>query len=208
VSRAYSHYWMTVRRGREPLDFAAALAAEPVRLAGDHLARSDYSYASRGRYGAQVERYLKLFPREQMLFLLSDDLKRRPEETLARVYAFLGLSPVRYTPISDEEAHQAYMPISRGFQGLLEERSRLKRLGKALLPSFVRRPLMDLMYRLQEHNRRPFATPPLDQALRARLATEFAPDLRRLQQLTGCDLGHWLAPAAAPATPLAAAAAS
>jgi hypothetical protein len=191
VARAYSHYWMTVRRGREPLDFAAALAAEPGRMGGDHLTRSDFSYASRGHYAVQIQRYLDHFSREQMLFLFSDDLKRNPASALDQVYGFLGLQPIPYRPISDEESHQAYMPISMGFQGLLDERSKLKKFSKALLPGFVRRPMMDLLYQVQERNRKPFKPPPMDPASKARLQDEFAADIDYLQELTGNSLGAW-----------------
>lgn len=192
VSRAYSHYWMTVRRGREPLGFSAALAAEPGRMLGDHLSQSDFSYASRGYYAAQVSRYLDYFPLDRMLFLLSDDLKRLPEGTLSRVYDFLGLPPIPYQPISDEESHQAFIPISMSFQGLLDEGARLKMLGKALLPSAVRRPLMAMMYQIQERNRKAFDVPPMEPQLKARLMDGYVADLLQLQKITGRHLDTWL----------------
>jgi hypothetical protein len=192
VSRAYSHYWMTVRRGREPLSFADALLAEPSRLArGSHLEQSDFSYFSRGLYHEQVRRYLEHFPRDQMLFLLSDDLKREPAQTLASVYRFLGVASRPYEPITEDEAHQAYMPVSTAFQGLLEPQSRLKRIGKQLLPATVRGPLMDLLWRVQERNRKPFKAPPLDVSLRTELQTRYAPDHEALAALIGRDLSAW-----------------
>ncbi len=39
AARAWSHYWHNVARGKEPLDFAAALDAEPARLAAGGLDR-------------------------------------------------------------------------------------------------------------------------------------------------------------------------
>ena len=192
VSRAFSHYWMTVRRGREKLSFPDALAAEPERMRGDHLSQSDFSYASRGLYATQVERYLNYFPREQMLFLLSEDLKREPESNLARVYKFLDLPSIPFQSISDEESHQAYMPISKSFQGLLDESSKIKRFGKAILPASVRRPMMNFLYRLQARNRRKFVTPPLDELVKIRLKEEFSVEVERLQHLIGRDLAAWL----------------
>ncbi|MBI5750777.1 MAG: sulfotransferase [Hydrogenophilales bacterium] len=193
ISRAYSHYWMTVRRGREPLDFADALDAESERMRGDHLSQSDFSYSRRGFYFEQVSRYLKYFPRGNLFFLLSEDLKREPQETLRRIYAFLDLPSIPYVPISEEESHQAYMPVSMGFQGLLDEKSRIKRVAKALLPVGVRRPMMGLMWWIQTRNRKPFKASPMAPALRAHLRDRFAPDIRQLQELIGRDLSHWLA---------------
>lgn len=196
VSRAYSHYWMTVRRGREPLPFAEAIAAEPSRLAdGSHLEQSDFSYLSRGLYFAQVCRYLAHFPREQMLFLLSDDLRKAPERTLQHVYEFIGIPARPYEPISDDEAHQAYMPISMTFQGLLDTGSRVKAIGKTLLPAVIRRPAMQWMWQLQKYNRRQFKPPSLDEALRAKLTEHFNEDRAGLAATIGRDLGAWSAPA-------------
>ncbi len=103
VSRAFSHWQHNASRGLETLGFDAALDAEPERLALDaeRLAdpgyRSDahrlWSYAARGRYAEQLERWLAVYPRQQLLVVRSDDLYGRPAETHARVLDFLELPP-------------------------------------------------------------------------------------------------------------------
>jgi Sulfotransferase domain len=103
VDRAYSQFSMSQREGEEELDsFEEALAKEDERLDGERarcMADSRYnswpigcwSYLMRSRYAEQLERWLPLFPREQFLFLDSEALARRPEQTLQGVYDFLGL---------------------------------------------------------------------------------------------------------------------
>lgn len=104
VDRAYSHYLFERARGDEPLEFAAALDAEPRRLAGEEaaLARcSTYvskphkhaSYVARGNYAPQLERWFAHFPREQMLVLRSEDFYGQTPATFARVTAFLKMKP-------------------------------------------------------------------------------------------------------------------
>lgn len=104
VSRAFSHWQHTRMRGLEPLAFDDALDAEPERLAGeearlaaDPTYRSDahriWSYASRGEYAVQLERWLAVYRREQLLVLRSEDLYRDPAGTHARALEFLGLPP-------------------------------------------------------------------------------------------------------------------
>lgn len=174
------------------MSFADALAAEPARMAnGTHVERSDFSYFSRGLYHQQVSRYLEHFPISQMLFLLSEDLQRRPAATLETVYRFLGVADRPYEPITEDEAHQAYMPVSLAFQGLLEPASRLKRLGKRMLPAAVRKPMMSLMWRIQERNRKPFKASPMHSQLRAELRDRYADDRATLTQLIGRDLSFW-----------------
>ena len=158
VERAYSHYQMEVRWGRETLPFDEALDREeaelPVllgRAVADPLDTSDggfpRSYLGRGRYAEQLERWLALFPREQLLVETSDDLLESPRDVMQRVAAHL-----------DIPAHDA--------------------------PSY---PLEGV---------RPY--PPLDDALRDRLASAFVSDNRRLEELLGRELGWSGAPSVRP----------
>ena len=53
------------------------------------------SYAARGMYAEQLERWLELFPREQLLVLTTDELAAQPEEAMERIADFLGVPPWR-----------------------------------------------------------------------------------------------------------------
>jgi len=106
VDRAYSHYQHEVALDREPLSFEDALAAEEERLRGeeDHMLADpayfshawwNYTYRARGLYADQLERWLAVFPREQLLIVPTDDLAADPGATYARVLEFLGAVPHR-----------------------------------------------------------------------------------------------------------------
>jgi hypothetical protein len=103
VDRALSHYHHEVALGREPLTFEEAIEAEPERTRGEEprLAREpgyfshawwDYTYLARGRYAEQLERWLAVFPPEQLLVVASDQLSAAPGAAYARVLEFLGAS--------------------------------------------------------------------------------------------------------------------
>lgn len=104
VDRAYSHYQHEVALGREPLTFEQALAQEDERMRGE-LGRMtadpryfshawwNYTYAARGLYAEQLERWYASFPREQLLAVGTEELAAAPAETYARVLAFLGAPP-------------------------------------------------------------------------------------------------------------------
>jgi hypothetical protein len=106
TSRAYSQYRQNVRWNVEPLSFDEALDAEAERLCapleqvmkgidgdrGTPLYR--YSYASRGHYAEQLDRWHEHFPKEQFLILRSVDFQRDPEAGYRRVCRFLGLPEV------------------------------------------------------------------------------------------------------------------
>ncbi|HYY76617.1 MAG TPA: sulfotransferase domain-containing protein [Gaiellaceae bacterium] len=111
VARAYSHYQMMCRMGREKLSFEEALAAEEERLAGaeEQLAAGEEAltrrghrghhhhrhraYFARGLYADQLERWLASFPREQLLVLRAEDFFARPAEVYAETLAFLHVRP-------------------------------------------------------------------------------------------------------------------
>jgi hypothetical protein len=101
VDRALSHYNHEVALGREPLSFEDALDAEDERLRGEaermtadprYFSREwwGHTYKARGRYAEQLEHWLAVFPREQLLVVSSDDLGAEPERTHAQVLEFLG----------------------------------------------------------------------------------------------------------------------
>jgi hypothetical protein len=104
VDRALSHYNHEVALGREPLSFEDALDAEDERLRGEverleadpsYFSRPwwSHTYKARGRYAEQLERWLGVFPPEQLLFLPTEDLGAEPQQTHARVLEFLGAPP-------------------------------------------------------------------------------------------------------------------
>ena len=71
------------------------MAGERERMEGDPAYFSyawwNYTYVSRGRYAEQLERWFAVFPREQVLVLLTDDLAADTPGTYRRVLEFLDV---------------------------------------------------------------------------------------------------------------------
>src|SRR5205814_1850504 len=98
----FSHYQHEVALGREQLSFEEALAREDERMQGEveRMLRDaayfshawwNYTYAARGRYAEQLERWFEAFPREQVLVLLTDELAADTAGAYRRVLDFLGV---------------------------------------------------------------------------------------------------------------------
>jgi hypothetical protein len=146
VRRAYSHYWHERDKGREPLSFEDAIAAEPERVEREHarLATGEiersashqyFSYLARGRYAEQLERWLQFYTREQLLVLRFEDLAREPLPVLNRTLDWLGLPAMasarleprntrRYPPIAPETAaslQEYFAPHNAELESLLGE---------------------------------------------------------------------------------------
>lgn len=131
IERAYSHYQLARRNGREKLSFAEAVAVEEKRLAGTEKKLRDpqarvwhhraHSYVARGLYADQLERWLAYFPREQLLVLRAEDLFAQPDRILTEVLAFLGLRPLPLAKARHRN-RAVYAPLDPEVRALLEER--------------------------------------------------------------------------------------
>jgi hypothetical protein len=119
VERAYSHYNLARRNGREPRSFEQALAAENDRLAGEEerlLADPSYrgeayntqSYRTRGLYLRQLEWWWARFPQERLLILRSEDMFADPAAVYRELTGFLGLRP------HEPRSYQARNRVSYG----------------------------------------------------------------------------------------------
>lgn len=87
AERAFSHFLMRFRTG--------GLVAEKGTVPGEEDIREGFSnnrdYIERSRYYKYIERYLKKFPKENMHFVVLDDLKNDPISVLSGIFEFLGV---------------------------------------------------------------------------------------------------------------------
>jgi hypothetical protein len=99
VERALSQYFFSQRRGNESLPLLPALQAEEQRLQDTpEVSFHHHSYKTRGHYADQLQRYLALFPREQLLILPAERWFRQPQAVLQEVCAFVGVPPFAAPP--------------------------------------------------------------------------------------------------------------
>lgn len=198
IRRAYSQYLMTKRRGYEDLDFRTALLAEQERMAGEHIdfAYDHWSYAARGFYADQIERWQAALPEADFLFLMSETLTRadsNSETGYDRVCRFIGTEPHPELLEDRARSNVASAPQFSGLRDMIyaaKGRSALRRRIMALLPAGLKRRIFLAIDRL---NQRPIthqdetAFDDLPQPLlRAMLD-----DTARTATLTGLDLTAW-----------------
>lgn len=83
VQRALSNHRHEVRVGHANADdtsFEAGLANNPM-------------YIEQSRYAKHLKNWRKVFPTEQMLILLMDDIKLAPAESAKQLFNFIGVDP-------------------------------------------------------------------------------------------------------------------
>ena len=98
AQRAYSQYCLACGHGVEWMPtFERALAEEDRRYENEDFIRDNpflyyvYLYFRTSLYADNVQRYLNVFPREQIRILLYDDLSSDPVKVTQGVYEFLGV---------------------------------------------------------------------------------------------------------------------
>jgi len=187
VDRAFSSYQHLVRDDLEPLDFGAALDAEPQRIA-EHYAYL-YRYTDMGFYSEQLDRYEKTFPENQLCVLLYDDLRSDPEGTCRRIFSFLGVDE-DFVPDMSGEYNRSGVPKNRFMHRLLNPSAPMKRRLWNVTPRFARERLLDAQTRMVNRNLQRQTMPEPE---RDRLRDVFREEVGRLETRLGRDLSHWLA---------------
>jgi Sulfotransferase domain len=120
VDRAYSHYQMEVRRGREARSFGEATKQEMISAEGEENAVDvRYAYLTRGLYADQLERFSFFADRDRLLVVKSENLFTRQLEVLERVMTFLALPPFEST-LARPSGRATYEPMDPGTRRSLE----------------------------------------------------------------------------------------
>jgi sulfotransferase family protein len=181
ADRAYSNYLHALRIRSEPIkNFVGALEAEPHRIAANwsHF----YHYRAKGWYFRQLKPWVDLFPRDQFLFNLYEDLQQNPGELMRRVFQFIGVDP--NVPIHTQQRFNVSgRPLGIQLHHFLQSGSPLAQL---LLPKRMR---ADLKKAVLKINLRKDYMPP---DVRRELLNDYAPDIAQLSSLIGRDLSAWL----------------
>ena len=105
ISRAYSHWNMVTQNMRqEHYSFNECVDRELTTLMTEPKTFNNalLHYVQRGFYMDQIEAFLKIFPREQLLVVIAERIRKDPVEEHKRIFEFLG---VEATEIVAEDKH-------------------------------------------------------------------------------------------------------
>lgn len=213
VSRAYSYYaqlikgYQNVTRDlavhRSFEDFVLperhALAAPAAKVLSQHnahlpdvpdlcLAGSDYVH--------QIETYLQVYPRDQMLFLLFEDFVVDRRAFLRRITDFLGVAPIDDSAVSPDVAAR----------NVADDHFRAVAVEKQVLALRARIPVVWWLRNILPKSRRealkirlfgartsvsPAKPEPMLPETRAMLQDRFAAQYPQISALTGLELSAW-----------------
>jgi hypothetical protein len=195
VQRAYSQYWYDCRYKRDDWPFERAITHEEERVAELHAAdpgddKMTYAYFGAGLYARQLQPFLQQFSRDRFLFLLQDDLREDFGRSIRRLLEFLEIDPgVEIGPIASNPAKVSRSHWVTDWLDGGAEPGRAKELLKSVLPANLRRSLKRRALGVATTTR----YPPMDPALRNRLAARYRDEVAALEQIIGRDLSAWCA---------------
>ena len=135
-------------------------------------------YIELGMYYEQVKRYLDLFPKEQVLILLNEDLKSNSEQLLNKLFAFLEVEPIS---IDTKKRHNA-AELPRHI--IVSKMVRDFQIGR-FLPKKLKSKIRKFIYTREN-------LPTLTFEDREYLSRYFNDDIKKLEKLIDRDLSGWL----------------
>ncbi|GAB5400443.1 MAG: sulfotransferase [Aureisphaera sp.] len=175
IDRSYSNYMHNLRYGEEVYSFEKALQKEKRNKRDPYL-----HYLKRSTYHEQVQNFLDFFPKEQMLFVLFEDLIQPygPDHVLNEVFQFLEVSPQDFD-FDEEPRNKTILPRFPYSLYLA------KKWG--LTKSFKMNRFLNYM---NFSNKKP-GYQKLSQSQREKLVDYFKPHNEKLAALIGKDLSIW-----------------
>ena len=149
-----------------------------------------------GFYHQHLTRFQALFPADQLIVFLYEDLVEDAQALMTAIFRFLAIDDT-FTLPSTAAFNASVVPRSRTVFRFFTTRNPVMRYARAVAPTRLRDLAMRSRNRLLAGEK-----PPLDPDQRAKLIAIYHDDIERLQELLGRDLSSWLeaTPAAAPAS--------
>lgn len=177
IDRAFSHYWHEKKKGKITFDFKEVLTNYDLFS----------SWVEPGFYAEHIERYLEYFPRDQILCLQFQTLRKDSEEFLRRLFFFFDVDST-YTPsVVQEKVNQAGERRTVANKIWKRIRPKLRYLGQNALINTVQGSSFLGPWIVDRYEYEGGVHPDLRQELQKICE----PEIWRLETLLDIDLSHW-----------------
>ena len=172
VERAYSIYQLKRNTDMQGMTFEQAL-------------EQDEDIWWRGRYAEQLEQWWTVFPKEQILALVYDDLLANESTFIRRIYEHIGVDS-SYTPSWLGKTQNAVV-----YPGM-QDKFRKAGLGK-VLRAVRNSPIGPMIreYAAKQKRKKGGVYKEMLPETRQKLVDYYRPHNAKLGELLGCDLSNW-----------------
>ena len=140
IERAYSHYCMELRY-------------QTVSENIDRECNLKSIIAQEGLYYQHISKFTRLFPRENLKFIIYDDVKTKPKQVLVDIFNFLGVNPEfentnlfkqHYTKQPRQRFDRLYISLVAIYRWINNN----SQLGRKILSTFKDKGLNDTFHQL------------------------------------------------------------
>jgi hypothetical protein len=172
IERIAAHWVHNYSKGRHEGELEAIL-------------RPQTSYIDRSRYAMQLERFLAVYPREQVLVLENEDLRAQRAKTLRTIFEFAGADPDftdrRFASVRHKTDRKTRLsPLGERIESRRPTAQRSELSAKLWS---VARTYWPLGIRIER--------PQVREAIPDDVLELLRDDARHLSELTGRDFDHW-----------------
>lgn len=193
VERAWSHYWNEVGKGRETLGFEEALAAEEERSRRSAYARNHLSYLRRGFYEESLDSFFRHISRARVMVVSLEESRRRPKETLAEIYRFIGVDPTKGLDGAGVRHNREVTMVPRGWarsKAVTPLEEAYSRAAEGLIVRLIKD--SEGRRKARGYARSIFRKKAvMPEGVRAELSKLYAPHVANLESLLGRSFSEW-----------------
>ena len=185
IAMMYAHYTQMRFNGlgfEDQAEFSQALALEGARSKGHDLPKGTplpeaLLYRRIGTYSEQIQRYWDVFPKQQVLILIQEDMKDDTQSVYQQTLSFLGVDPAFEADFKRVNTHK----VTR-FEWVRRLVGYTPQSVKNVLPNNARQMIGKGIRRWNsKHEKRT----PLSAELKIHLYKEFAPEVEKLSSMLG-----------------------
>ncbi len=181
VERAFSH-WLMDLRGDSVYRKSFIGAIENDQKQKEKGWGRNHLYIELGLYYEQVKRYLDIFPREQILILLYDDLKKDQLAFFDKIFKFLNVQPIN---IDTSKKHNTASIPKYPFVNSILKKMKLNEFVSSIFPKTLSKKIKSVFMKSS-------GLPKLTQSDRKFIINQyFKKDIKQLEELIERDLSNW-----------------
>lgn len=141
-------------------------------------------------YYVYLKKYFETFKKENILILLYDDIKNNPSGVVRSMYEFLGVDSDFTPSVLNKKINSARGVRFLGLQRLTQKAYSLRKHPQLFF--FIKKLRLYYLTRIiNKLNRKPCKRQKIKKETRNHLKKVFAPDIKKVEKLTGLDLSSW-----------------
>ena len=181
IDRAFSNYKHDIKMGN---------ISENTSF--DEAIKKHKEYIKRGFYNQQLEQYLKLFPRDQILILIYEDIEKNPLKFIQKIYNFLNVDSSFVPFMLEKKVDVSRTPKLIFLDKIIRRIANfLRKIGLHKLVWLVKKTgAPEAIRRINTEKKKEIK---LDKKTREKLKKIFKEDTEKLSKMLGRDLtSEWL----------------